>query len=484
MPSASSVTPPFQAPFRVVRPSGGDDYAAAQRALTACCADGKELIFTGNIKLSAGLVATGSPGCTIRGTAGKWGTSLEPYNSGADAIELLRIEYTSGPSGSYTVRDLHFRGRNAGAVPMTGGAGIVAHRSWSVQIDNVCFSSMYDCIKSTGGPTNGTQILNIVHSTFMSFVRYGVHFAGSCENRMTDCCLAASAYGASTQVGVFIESRDATFLSGVDITGFYTGVKIKPPALSNPPTGGLWFDRVLCDNGYNGWEIDASSAGGPLGMIFMNECYGAYNLGRGMVISSSANLDSLRVNGGVFQSNSLGGVQVNGGTDIAFRGTCINGNGSGGVGYGLDIASGVTDMMIQDCRFIDSALGYGVKAIQNYGINFGGSHSNMLITGNDFRGNVTGAWNGSPASATTKIANNQGINPKGVLGPPSVPASTVAYTNAYGYDCTVYVAGGTVTAIAVGGTATGMTSGMFRVPAGQTITLTYSSAPTWTWFGD
>lgn len=46
----------------------------------------------------------------------------------------------------------------------------------------------------------------------------------------------------------------------------------------------------------------------------------------------------------------------------------------------------------------------------------------------------------------------------------------------------VNVSGGTVTAIAVDGTVlTGVTSGVIMVPSGKTITLTYSSAPSWQW---
>jgi hypothetical protein len=40
------------------------------------------------------------------------------------------------------------------------------------------------------------------------------------------------------------------------------------------------------------------------------------------------------------------------------------------------------------------------------------------------------------------------------------------------------ITGGTVTAIAINGTATGLTSGVFFVPAGGTVTVTYSVAPT------
>lgn len=76
--------------------------------------------------------------------------------------------------------------------------------------------------------------------------------------------------------------------------------------------------------------------------------------------------------------------------------------------------------------------------------------------------------------------------PIGNLGPatPAVPASTVAVANNAGVDCEVYITGGTVTAVTVGGVATGLTGGAFRVPVNQTIAITYSVAPTWTWFGD
>lgn len=92
------------------------------------------------------------------------------------------------------------------------------------------------------------------------------------------------------------------------------------------------------------------------------------------------------------------------------------------------------------------------------------------------------------ATISYNYAKMAGFNPvghaMGVGGQPSVPASGTALGNDSLTDCTVIISGGTVSAIAVGGTATGLTSGSFRVPAGQTITLTYTVAPTWQWFGD
>jgi hypothetical protein len=50
-----------------------------------------------------------------------------------------------------------------------------------------------------------------------------------------------------------------------------------------------------------------------------------------------------------------------------------------------------------------------------------------------------------------------------------------------GLDTMVFVSGGTVSSVSVGGTATGVTSGGFFVAAGNTIKVTYSVAPTWVW---
>lgn len=99
----------------------------------------------------------------------------------------------------------------------------------------------------------------------------------------------------------------------------------------------------------------------------------------------------------------------------------------------------------------------------------------------------------SPKTATLPdiIRGCTGYNPVGPLASqPAVPATTVAYTNTNAVDCSVVITanvGGT-TAVAIGGTAAATLAasavGTVRVPAGQTITLTYTAAPTWVWFGD
>jgi hypothetical protein len=87
------------------------------------------------------------------------------------------------------------------------------------------------------------------------------------------------------------------------------------------------------------------------------------------------------------------------------------------------------------------------------------------------------------AGVASLVSGNIGYNPVGSLGPPTVPGSTTVLVNPYNVNASVFVTGGTVTVIAVNGVTTGQITGQFTVPAGGSIKLTYSVAPTWVWIG-
>lgn len=67
--------------------------------------------------------------------------------------------------------------------------------------------------------------------------------------------------------------------------------------------------------------------------------------------------------------------------------------------------------------------------------------------------------------------------------PPAVPATTVALVNPFPFRVAIHITGGTVSAIAIAGTATGLTAGTFLLNPGFSITLTYTAAPSWVWLG-
>ena len=106
-----------------------------------------------------------------------------------------------------------------------------------------------------------------------------------------------------------------------------------------------------------------------------------------------------------------------------------------------------------------------------------------IISNNTLTFTVTTPITINSARSDFQVINNPGYNPVGAVGPPSVPATTVNYTNAYSYPCQVQVYGGTVTEIDIDDIATGLTSGIFIIPPSGTINITYSAAPSWRWWG-
>jgi len=70
------------------------------------------------------------------------------------------------------------------------------------------------------------------------------------------------------------------------------------------------------------------------------------------------------------------------------------------------------------------------------------------------------------------------------LAVPALPASGVAYVSSLPADAQVVVSGGSVQDVLIGGQSTGLTSGTFAVAPGQSIAVSYTSAPEWEWLLD
>lgn len=81
----------------------------------------------------------------------------------------------------------------------------------------------------------------------------------------------------------------------------------------------------------------------------------------------------------------------------------------------------------------------------------------------------------------TTATNGTALDGGGGFATPAVPGSGSPAANTSPLPATVVVSGGTVSNVVVNGVSVGTGDGTYTVPAGQSITLTYSVAPTWTW---
>lgn len=187
---------------------------------------------------------------------------------------------------------------------------------------------------------------------------------------------------------------------------------------------------------------------------------------------------------GASSGGSIVGNRIYSSWSSAASGQALNDNGASDLIISNNYCDGVTG---KGFTYGLNLTGTGHHVTENYftpGVFDGltGSATYTLVEHNYF--NVYNAPAASLLGTYSVLRNNYRANPGGAQTAPAIPASGTAYTNPFAFDCEVYITGGTVTVIAIGGTATGLTSGQFFVPAGETITLTYSAAPTWTWFGN
>ncbi len=143
---------------------------------------------------------------------------------------------------------------------------------------------------------------------------------------------------------------------------------------------------------------------------------------------------------------------------------CINGIGT--------FDSAKIDVAVLDTEALTSIIRDPGSALNGY-VGMRGD------VGNSVPGS-TGILFGGSGGLNLKIVNLN--NGPGVPTPPSVPATGVALVNGYYRDATVYITGAMTGNVKINGTSLGTSAaGPYRVPSGASITLTYSSAPTWVW---
>lgn len=215
-----------------------------------------------------------------------------------------------------------------------------------------------------------------------------------------------------------------------------------------PITGGAW-------DGFNVEGADCED-------ITFTGCIAISNNRHGLHI---INGNRIQINGGMYGSNFK---------PSAFGGLGAR-NGLSGAGSGIYLGA-VTRVSIKGgAKFENNA---------SYGVDISSSAQQVEVNDNEFRFNITGAYRNlaNATVANVRLKDNAGINPVGFLAAPAMPASGIGYTNLSGFDCMVYVAGGTVSNIQIDGHGVvGATPATIFVAAGETITPTYSSAPSWQW---
>lgn len=232
-------------------------------------------------------------------------------------------------------------------------------------------------------------------------------------------------------------------------------------------------------------NVSGIALGGDDVSITNNFVEGASSAGISYVIGSLSAIRGVRITGNTTKNNSQGGPGIHGGIELY-------------LGLGGPNLAGLSDVLIKDNHSYDDqpqkTQGHGIGVTlfdKNTNI------FNVLIEGNDVAGNLgAGILIGAPSVPGLVIRNNFGYNPIGNMPSPAFPApSDGPLENATGIDATIYITSGSspitvsingvpVSALTV--PAGGQVSNPIRLPANQTITLSYAAGgtPFWQWIGD
>ena len=464
-----------------------DDYNAIVAADAAAAAvDGIVFFPPASTKARTSKPLTPSANAVWAG-ASMWASGLTVLP--ADYGNFVHLYVINCTNANVQVRDLGIDGQKRnGSNPVNEcggvqlGPGTVLER---VRVDDPNYFGIWvsataadarviDCRSARGGNNDsiggggGTDVLIVRHVWESTLV--GNRFDNvNGTHVVLDSCVDLSANAG----GVFFEGMTRSGARNCRFTGTISGLTIQSDAGYSPATVTNPLECFAHDNYVKGAPIQLS-----YNQTIASVNKGGYNTIRGNLVDQAPTWGILLLQGGsvtysyghdaivgntVRNPNSTNVTTANDGINTVYVGAVVCDN------------AGVT--LVQGNRTIDE---WSPARTQMPVTTLGGGTYHLY--GNDFGPSQFGV--DPQGGAVVYARSNAGWNPQGHIASPAIPASGTAYTNVGPADYTVTVSGGTVSAVAIGGTATGLTSGTFRVPCGQTITLTYTAAPTWNWYGD
>lgn len=394
---------------RYLRPSGNDDQPQLQAALDAAAAGSKrEIVVDGYLNLASGVTyGGGNNGLILRGTS-KWTSGLRAAAGAETAVLLTLGDGTASYNGHQTVRDLAFKS----AVAKTGGAALSINSGGeSAKVENCSILNTYDGIRLTGGAAQVQIVGNDIY-LYDSGMRDGIRidYTGTLGYGTEAWIVDNAMYGqhgiVNSAAGINVLNGDALHCRGNSVVAFGTNLQIIPNQTHSPETGYYLISDNIFSDAYGVGNVVINGATYALGKIQFTANHFAYanivSPSGGCVVTGS-NLEAVRFSGCFFGQNAGPGLTIGSGAQrISVQDCVFNANYQ----YGIDIASGVSGFQIIGNTCTNDNLGGGTALSQDYGIRYGGSHSNAIVALNDLRGNAVAATSGTAPSTNSYVAGN------------------------------------------------------------------------------
>lgn len=449
-----------------------DDTSAINAALAAMStAGGGTLYQTGNSAISGPITVPAN--CWYLGVGEQSGLTMLPTFSGAQMIDITGNYARVANMSLFTPTATYSSNPVADGIAMTGVTDI--------QLENLYIYNLNGwAVSSLGSASVGERRERFVNV-----------YAHGCANGMSVVGVSGSSYvGSHELIGCNMDS--------VQLGDAYYFQDIHDIRVVNP------LGECTAGTGYGIHLVGVSAA------FFDNVDVGGYGGNDAAAVirindSVNNNAQLISIRGGIVEGG-LVGIDVNSvGYGFLFDGLAIYHNQTHGITM-EKASSGIIARCVFNLNGQTAGTHYEIQT---------SATGNWLITNNQFStpqgagvGAVTAVINDTVGVST--FLNNQmlgpgftdsnfvatGGSPQFVRGyypfteghnltPPTITASPCT-PGTQARDYMVYISGGTVSAIAIGSNVTGLTTTsttgvLVFVPAQQSITITYSVAPTWVW---
>lgn len=454
-----------------------DDTAAIQAAINAAGAAGGGVVYfpPGKYQVSTPLTLS-SPqvrlvgaglNSWIRPTAGFVGAQVILISANFCAVIDLQVQFANGTYSGNPA---------ANGIQVTGAVGTLlqnlylqAINGWAVQSSATAGQANFNTVISNVRAFQCAQGFHLLGVTGSGF--NGLHFMRDCYANQVengDGYLIEDFHDlvASNIFGEIVAGTgNSIHIKGACASTYFSNVDIGP---SPGPTTGA---TVLIESGANGSPNQIVINGGIIE-------------GGTSDVSITAGINIQIANCHIYNAGTFG-INLSGACDgILITGCLFEANGSAGTTGRYDLQSSTTGHVeITGCYFVTpqgSTAGHTNNAINS-------TAGTVIVLQCAFYGtgyNSGNIFNGFP----NLIRSCPGYNPIGNFPAPTIGASPFTAPIQV-VDVTVYIIGGTVSVISVGGVATGFTLATggqvtVRVPAGQALAITYTAAPTWKWFAE
>ncbi|MDZ5697634.1 hypothetical protein [Chelativorans sp. M5D2P16] len=216
----------------------------------------------------------------------------------------------------------------------------------------------------------------------------------------------------------------------------------------------------------------ATGSGNIARIMASSSWFSTAGQGEGIVLASMGTgaSDGVEIDGCELVLNSGSGLKL---TDAKWKNTRVNGGVAAGNNIGVELAAGVSDVSVRNMT-IGASDGFAGNS--NGMFIAAGAGDRIEIQNNTMRGNTSTTIN-SATGLNNRIEGNAGYNDTPVGSSIAVGASPFTHRAGPSPE-TIYISGGTVSAIVVAGvTAFTNTGHTVELAPNETVQVTYSSAP-------